>query len=54
MGSAQALYVTYLKARLERAIQRMDRAESDGEYDASRHEVARLRSLLNNHQKDAA
>lgn len=54
MDRAQALYVTYLEARLERAIRRMDQSESDGEFEANRHEVDRLKSLLNNHQKDAA
>lgn len=46
MDRAQPLFSTLLEVRLRRAEQRMDRSESDGEFEANRQIVIYLRSLL--------
>lgn len=42
----QDLFRAYLKARLERAEQRMDLSETDGEFEANRQVVIALKAML--------
>lgn len=50
----QQSFALELRARIKRAEQRMDRAESDGEWEACRQVVVYLRALLDANNRRAA